>query len=162
MKKLWKRAAVLTVAVAALLSGCSKGGSGSQQGGTSLPQSGGGEKTVTVGIASYWNNLNPLDISNGGDYKHFIEELIFDRMVVIRSDGSLEGRILSDWKVSEDGLQMVGHVNPNAAWQDGEKLTAQDIAFTFIMTPPSPETPMTRRGPESFLRRLAGTLTGNW
>lgn len=131
MKKIWKRAAALTIAVATLLSGCSKGTGGSQQGGASSPQAGDGEKTVTVGIASYWNNLNPLDISNGGDYKHFIEELIFDRMVVIRSDGSLEGRILSDWEVSEDGLRMTGHVNPSAAWQDGEKLTARDIAFTF-------------------------------
>ncbi|MCH8345124.1 MAG: hypothetical protein IH983_14220 [Planctomycetes bacterium] len=35
------------------------------------------------------------------------------------------------WEVSEDGLELIFHLFPNAVWSDGEPVTADDVIFTF-------------------------------
>lgn len=55
---------------------------------------------------------------------------IFDPMLVIGGDGSLEPRLADSWS-TEDSLVWDFELNPNAKWHDGTPVTADDVAYTF-------------------------------
>ena len=55
---------------------------------------------------------------------------IFDPMLVIGGDGSLEPRLADSWS-TEDSIVWDFELNPDAKWHDGTPVTADDVAYTF-------------------------------
>jgi len=81
-----------------------------------------------------WNegplNLNPF-IGYSASYEVWL--LNYDVLVGIGSDGlpSKETGLAQSWETSADGKTWTFHLRPGVKWQDGEVLTARDVAFTF-------------------------------
>jgi len=81
-----------------------------------------------------WNegplNLNPF-IGYSASYEIWL--LNYDVLVGIGSDGlpSTETGLASSWEMSADGKTWIFHLRSGVTWQDGEPLTARDVAFTF-------------------------------
>lgn len=55
---------------------------------------------------------------------------IFDALVAISGDGSLEPRLATSWS-TEDSLVWTFEIHPDAMWHDGTPVTADDVAYTF-------------------------------
>jgi len=55
-------------------------------------------------------------------------------LVYVQPDGSVQPALADSWEISTDGLVYTFHLNANAKWQDGQPVTAQDVAFTIEQT----------------------------
>jgi len=84
---------------------------------------------VSMAIPSTWDTLMPLNTTSA--YSDAIFDLIFDRLLVIRQDGSYESRLAEKYEVSENSDEIVFYLNKNARWHDGEPVLAEDVVFTF-------------------------------
>lgn len=56
--------------------------------------------------------------------------LIFDSLLRYTPDYDFAPGIARSWEVSEDSKTVTLHLAENAVWHDGEKFTANDVAFT--------------------------------
>ena len=89
-----------------------------------------GNVTLRLG----WNegplNLNPF-IGYSASYEIWL--LNYDVLVGIGSDGlpSQDTGLAQSWETSTDGKTWTFHLRSGVTWQDGEPLTARDVAFTF-------------------------------
>ena len=86
------------------------------------------DEVVTMAITATWNTLNIYNTS--GNYGHCVADQMFERMVTCTHDGEYLPRLAESWEMAEDNTSMTFHLNPNAKWQDGEPLTADDVVFT--------------------------------
>lgn len=86
-------------------------------------------KVVTMAIPSTWDTLMPHNTTSA--YSDAIFDLIYDRLLVIRKDGTYEPRLAEKWEVSEESDKVTFYLNKNAKWHDGEPVTAEDVVFTF-------------------------------
>jgi peptide/nickel transport system substrate-binding protein len=114
----------LTVIVSILAGGASLAS------GSSSPAPSGAPITLRLG----WNesplNLNPF-IGYSNSYEVWL--LNYDTLVGVGADGlpSKETGLAEDWSTSADGKTWTFKIRPGVKWQDGEPLTAGDVAFTF-------------------------------
>ena len=92
----------------------------------SCPATGG---TATIAQWSEPGNLNPLIFPT--TYDTNIEELVFARLIRPTSTLSFEPDMAESWTVSQDGKTITFKLRPGLTWQDGQPLTAKDVAFTF-------------------------------
>jgi peptide/nickel transport system substrate-binding protein len=127
-RRLKKPLALLLAALLILtlpLAACGNGADGTSDtgGGTTA------DKTVVISLAAAWENLNVFDYGN--DYAAYVKSQIFDKLVILNDDGSLRPRLLDSWELSDEGTVLTAKLNPNATWQDGEPVTAEDIVFTY-------------------------------
>lgn len=76
------------------------------------------------------STFNPLFISQNS-VDSDIQALVFEKFVDITSDGSPKPNIAKEWVVSKDGKTYDFSISLNHKWQDGEKLTVDDVIFTF-------------------------------
>lgn len=115
-------AAVMT---AGLLAGC--GGDEKSGGG------GSSEQVLNISTNSVVVGLNPLVNTSAPD--NIAHNMIYDPLVRDRSAKDNTDEIVpaaaESWDVSEDGLTYTFHMNPDAKWSDGSKVTANDFEFTF-------------------------------
>ena len=73
--------------------------------------------------------------------KYLYQELVFERL--LNADSSLEpteGQIAESYTLSDDGKTLEFTLREGLAWHDGEKLTAEDVKFTFELYMRCPET----------------------
>lgn len=70
--------------------------------------------------------------------KHSLETLppdiqasISQGLVSMNRDGVPEPGLASSWEVGTDGKTYTFHLDPNARWHDGSRLTPQDITYNF-------------------------------
>lgn len=98
------------------------------------------------------NNGNEVDLSGGGQvvlavwsapegvfnynlyesqYDDWSMSPIFDSLLKAAPDLSLSANLAEDWSISEDGLTFSYKLRDDVKFHDGEKLTTEDIAFTF-------------------------------
>lgn len=54
------------------------------------------------------------------------------------ADLGVEGDLATDWEVSEDGLTWTVAMRDDAVFSDGEPVTAEDVAYTFMTAKESP------------------------
>ena len=119
---------VLVVIAAAVLVVLAAGSSFA--GASSSPSPDAGKVTLRLG----WNegplNLNPF-IGYSASYEVWL--LNYDTLVAVGADGlpSKETGLAEDWELSPDQKTWTFHIRPGVKWQDGEPLTAGDVAFTF-------------------------------
>lgn len=73
-----------------------------------------------------------LDPNIVTDFSIFTTAQLFDPLYRIKADGSEEWLGASSYDVSEDGLTWTYHLNPNNKWSDGQPITADDWAFSWL------------------------------
>ena len=89
-----------------------------------------GTTTFRVGWLLEPDNLNPFIGLLGQDYE--IWHLNYDYLVGFDSkDFSPRPELAKSWSVSDDGTVWTFTLRDDVTWQDGEQLTAADVAFTF-------------------------------
>ena len=90
-----------------------------------------GEKVILrLGVLEEPDNLNPFIGWSGTSYEIWM--LNYDLMIGYGAeDGSAVPGIAESWSVSADGLTWTMKVRQGATWQDGEPVTASDVAFTY-------------------------------
>ena len=86
--------------------------------------------TFRVGWLLEPDNLNPFIGLLGQDYE--IWHLNYDFLVGFDAkDLSPKPELAESWQVSEDGKTWTFKIRQGVKWQDGEPLTAKDVAFTY-------------------------------
>ena len=87
-----------------------------------------GEKVVTIAQTGNWDTFMPMNTTNQGSDN--IIDLLFERLMIIKTDGTFEPRLASSWEVNETSDVITYHLNENAKWHDGEPVTAQDVVYS--------------------------------
>jgi len=88
------------------------------------------EKIVLrVGTLQDVDSVNPFNIVTvaGFEYLH----LNYDLLTGYAPNGDVRPEIADSWTVSQDGLTWTFKIHPGVKWQDGQPLTAKDVAFTY-------------------------------
>ena len=125
-----KRKIVAMGVAAALAVGCLAGcgGDGKKDG-----ADGGAEQVLNISSNGVVVGLNPLINTSGPDNSAF--NMVLDPLVRRRcAEGNtyeLVPAAAESWDVSEDGLTYTFHMNKDAKWSDGTKVTANDFECTF-------------------------------
>lgn len=85
--------------------------------------------TLRLGWVVDVDNLNPF-VGYGSSYE--VWYLNYDFLVGYDAkDGSPKPALAESWEVSDDGTVWTFKIRRGVTWQDGEPLTADDVAFTF-------------------------------
>jgi peptide/nickel transport system substrate-binding protein len=100
------------------------------------PAAAGGEKQILkIGWTNDPDNLNPFIGYESSSYE--IWALNYDLLcgfsakdMSVKQGADATG-LATSWSASEDGLTWTFKLRPGVKWQDGEDLTASDVAFTF-------------------------------
>lgn len=88
----------------------------------------GGEKVITMAQTGDWDTFMPMNTTNAGADN--VIELMFDRLMVINTDGTFGSRLAESWETNEAQDKITYHLNENAKWQDGEPVTAEDVVYS--------------------------------
>ena len=88
----------------------------------------GGEKVITMAQTGDWDTFMPMNTTNSGADN--VIELMFDRLMVINTDGTFAPRLADSWETNEAQDKITYHLNENAKWQDGEPVTAEDVVYS--------------------------------
>ena len=149
MKRNFVKAAAASMACVLMLSACGGGGqsagnegAGNQAEGSateggngasgdqkeSNAQTSGGEKVVVMAQTGDWDSFMVMNTTNAGADN--VNELMFDRLMVINTDGTFEPRLADSWETNEAQDKIIYHLNENAKWHDGEPVTAEDIVYS--------------------------------
>jgi peptide/nickel transport system substrate-binding protein len=85
--------------------------------------------TLRIGWLTEPDNLNPFVGIQGSSY--MIWKMNYDLLVGF-DDKTLDPRpeLATEWEVSDDGREWTFTIREGATWQDGEPVTANDVAFT--------------------------------
>lgn len=95
--------------------------------------------TYTEGVVGQFGPLNPL-FGGAAAGSNDLDALLFEPLVRVLPDGSVQGLLASHWDVSPDERSYVFTVRDNARWSDGSPLTADDVVFT-VRTVQDPQFP---------------------
>jgi len=60
-----------------------------------------------------------------------ILNLVSEGLTRLEPDGTLKPGLALSWETPDKGKTWIFHLNPNKVWQDGKKITGQDLKFTF-------------------------------
>jgi peptide/nickel transport system substrate-binding protein len=74
--------------------------------------------------------LTPFRVSTLGPDGLVLISLVYDTLVW-KNDHGLIPWLASDWDVSDDGRAYTFHLRSDVTWHDGQRLTADDVAFSF-------------------------------
>jgi len=102
----------------------------SAQADSASPSAEGATTTLQVGWTQNLDSLNPFIGYQNVSYDTYF--LNYDRLVQYHPETMepIPG-LAESWEYSEDGKTWTFHIRDDATWQDGEPLTAHDVAFTF-------------------------------
>jgi peptide/nickel transport system substrate-binding protein len=98
-------------------------------GASSSPSPAADKVVLRVGTLQDIDSLNPFAGVTVAAYEMF--HLNYDMLVGYAPDGEIRPEIADSWESSEDGLTWTFKIHPGITWQDGEALTASDVAFTY-------------------------------
>ena len=124
-----RRRAVLVAVVLALLVVVAAAGA-THVGASGSPSPAADTVALRLGWSESPLNLNPF-IGYSNSYEIWL--LNYDTLVAVGADGmpSKETGLAEDWELSADQKEWTFKIRPGVKWQDGEPLTARDVAFTF-------------------------------
>ena len=116
MKKI---AALALVVVFALGFGLLAGAQEAEKGGT-----------LTIASGQNFKDLNPMVMN--AVYDNYVTNQVFDELLALDPE-TMEPKpyVAKDWEYSEDMTEITFHLNEGIEFHNGEKLTAEDVAFTF-------------------------------
>lgn len=87
-----------------------------------------GAKTVTMAMVSAWDSLVPHDTTS--NYSDVVINQIFEKLAIIRSDGTFTPGLASSWEMNSDNTVFTFRLDEKAKWHDGKPVTADDVVFT--------------------------------
>ena len=112
------------------------------------------EKVINIAFTTAWGGFNPYSSGSETMYELSLYDKIFDKLAFTDMAGAeILPRAADSWESADDGYSAVFHLNPNAAWSDGEPATAMDWLFTVNLLADPASTLTTR----VFTSILAGT-----
>ncbi len=85
--------------------------------------------TYTEGVVGTFTNANPLYATSEADST--VAHLVFSGLFKYNEQNHLVGDLARSYEVDERGTGYTVHLKPNLTWQDGQRLTADDIVFTY-------------------------------
>jgi peptide/nickel transport system substrate-binding protein len=80
----------------------------------------------------YWGHPSPFGFNRGPGFVR--ASLVFDTLVWRDASGETIPWLATDWSLSDDGLTWTFALRDDVRWQDGQPLTADDVAFSFEYT----------------------------
>ncbi|HUQ44177.1 MAG TPA: peptide ABC transporter substrate-binding protein [Candidatus Limnocylindria bacterium] len=80
------------------------------------------------GVLGRATNASPFGARSAAD--RGLVALLFRGLVHLGPDSSITADLASSWEVDETGSRWTFHLRPDQRWQDGEPITAGDVAFT--------------------------------
>ncbi len=95
----------------------------------SHPRSGGTHVEGVLGLPRYINPLYAIDRDVDSDLSY----LIYSSLFTYNKKGELVGDLVADWELSENNLEYLIELRPNVYWHNGEKLSADDVLYTFFL-----------------------------
>jgi len=76
------------------------------------------------------DNLNIVTTRSQSVYS--VLKLVFESLLMVNPyDGSITGCIAKDYKISDNGLSVILHLNKDVFFSDGKRCTADDVIFSF-------------------------------
>lgn len=91
-----------------------------------IPSTGG---VYTEGVIGALDNLNPILASSPAERSG--SRLLFAQLLTYDSEGNLVGELARSWWSEDNGKVYFVQLRPEAKWQDGIPITADDVVFTF-------------------------------
>lgn len=88
--------------------------------------------TLVVGNMDVAGQINPITCQTA--YDQYVCELTFNGLVNFDSNGNTIPEVAKSWEVSKDGLTYTFHLRNDVKFDDGNTLTADDVAFTYTAT----------------------------
>jgi peptide/nickel transport system substrate-binding protein len=85
--------------------------------------------TLRLPGGGYWGHPSPFGFSRGPGFVR--ASLVFDTLVWRDASGQTIPWLATGWSLSDDGLTWTFILRDDVRWQDGEPLTADDVAFSF-------------------------------
>lgn len=92
-----------------------------------LPKEGG---VYTEGVVGYPKNINPLYASENSVDKD-LSFLMYSSILKYNNNGELEGDLVENYEISDDGKIYSFKIKNNVLWHDNTVLSTDDIVFTF-------------------------------
>ena len=62
---------------------------------------------------------------------HLLLHQLYDTLLFMRADGTITPALAERWEVSEDGLEYTFYLRQDVIFHNGDKMTAEDVAFTY-------------------------------
>ncbi|MEO8272496.1 MAG: ABC transporter substrate-binding protein [Chloroflexota bacterium] len=88
------------------------------------------------GVIGRVENASPFGARSVAD--RGLVALLFRGLVRLGPGSSIAGDLASSWDVADDGRTWTFHLRPDQYWEDGEPITADDVAFTVgVLSDPS-------------------------
>jgi peptide/nickel transport system substrate-binding protein len=157
-----RRHGALLLAAAVVLSASLVWGLASALAESPSPSPGTGKVTLHVGWVEEPDNLNPFIGYASAAYE--IWHLNYNLLVGYRAaDLAPQPELCTELPtkenggVSADGKTVTFHIRPNVKWQDGEPLTAADVAFTYNYINADPENTSALSGYTKFITNVEAT-----
>jgi peptide/nickel transport system substrate-binding protein len=91
-------------------------------------QPGAAGRAYVEGVLGRATNASPFGARTSAD--RALVALLFRGLVKLGPGSSIIGDLASSWDVDESGRIWTFHLRPDERWQDGEPITAGDVAFT--------------------------------
>ncbi len=85
--------------------------------------------TLRIGNSSEPQSLDPAKSENVQDAN--IERDLFEGLTSLDKEGRVVAAAAASWTISPDGLVYTFKLRPGLKWSNGEKLTAEDFAWTW-------------------------------
>ncbi|MBV9171546.1 MAG: hypothetical protein JOZ81_15835, partial [Chloroflexi bacterium] len=95
------------------------------------PAASGPAGQLVIGALEEPASLSPLIDLPHHFPEHVLQTLLFDSLTQYMPDGTVQPKLAQSWAVSADSLSYTFHLNPQARFQDGTPVTADDVKFTF-------------------------------
>lgn len=83
------------------------------------------------GIVGNYTNANPIFATS--DVDTTVSKLVFAGLLTYNQQDQLVGDLAQSWTSDDRGITWTVTLRPNLYWQDGQPLTAADVAYTFNM-----------------------------
>jgi peptide/nickel transport system substrate-binding protein len=85
-------------------------------------------RSYVEGVLGRAVNASPFGARSAAD--RALVSLLFRGLVRLGPGSSIVGDLAERWEVDESGRRWTFHLRPGLHWQDGEPITANDVAFT--------------------------------
>jgi peptide/nickel transport system substrate-binding protein len=87
------------------------------------------DNTIVVGLSTDVATFDPAQGDSRDNLN--IDELIFGRLYTVDADGAIKPSLANTYAVSDDGTEYTFTLKPGLTCEDGETLTAKDVAYSF-------------------------------
>jgi peptide/nickel transport system substrate-binding protein len=84
--------------------------------------------TVTINTTQIFGAIDPAKISDYTDY--MASANLYDGLVNVDPKGALTPELADKWEVSPDATSVTFHIRPDAKFQDGSPVQAEDVVYS--------------------------------